>query len=88
MEYCSGGDLSSLIRNKRQLPERTCQRFLQQLGSALRYLRSQNVSHMDLKPQNLLLSSKNNPVLKLAGNLNFLSLKRLYKLLTHYFSEK
>lgn len=38
---------------------------------ALQFLRANNIAHMDLKPQNLLLSARENPVLKLAGmNLN------------------
>lgn len=68
MDYCAGGDLSNLIKLKRRLPEKTCKRFLQQLASALQYMRAHNITHMDLKPQNLLLSSKSNPVLKMAGN--------------------
>jgi serine/threonine-protein kinase ULK3 len=67
MDYCAGGDLSNLIKLKRRLPEKTCKRFLQQLASALQYMRAHNITHMDLKPQNLLLSSKSNPVLKMAG---------------------
>ncbi|KAF4519166.1 hypothetical protein B566_EDAN008229, partial [Ephemera danica] len=70
MEYCAGGDLSTYIHKKRQLSEKLCQRFLQQLASALQYLRLQNVSHMDLKPQNLLLSSPCKPVLKV-GDFGF-----------------
>ena len=36
---------------------------------ALHYMREKNISHMDLKPQNILLASneKHNPVLKVAG---------------------
>ena len=33
----------------------------------LRYMREMNVSHLDLKPQNILLSSMHNPVLKIGG---------------------
>ncbi|XP_071453893.1 serine/threonine-protein kinase ULK3 isoform X2 [Hetaerina americana] len=66
MEYCGGGDLSCFIQKRHKLPEATCKRFLQQLASALKYLRSKNVCHMDLKPQNLLLTSRVNPKLKLA----------------------
>lgn len=66
MEYCSGGDLSKFIRLSRTLPEVIVRRFLQQLAQALHYLRTQNVCHMDLKPQNILLSSEKDPVLKLA----------------------
>jgi len=66
MEYCDGGDLSTFIHSRQKLNEKVCQLFLQQLASALHYLRQNNVSHMDLKPKNLLLTSKTRPKLKLA----------------------
>ncbi|GIX77181.1 hypothetical protein CEXT_383211 [Caerostris extrusa] len=65
LEYCSGGDLSNFIRSKKRLSESVVQKFLQQLAKALQILRSHGVAHMDLKPQNILLSSRTNPVLKL-----------------------
>lgn len=65
MEYCGGGDLSKYIKRHGKLPEKICQTFLQQLGSALAFLRSQNIAHMDLKPQNILISNGNR-ALKLA----------------------
>lgn len=55
MEYCNAGDLYTFIKKKTALPESTCKYFLRQLGLALKYMRSNNVSHFDLKPQNLLL---------------------------------
>ncbi|CAO3596450.1 unnamed protein product [Absidia cylindrospora] len=39
------------------LPENTLRHFLYQLASALRFLRSQDLVHRDIKPQNLLLVS-------------------------------
>ncbi|CAL8243289.1 unnamed protein product [Lota lota] len=63
LEWCSGGDLSRFIRSRRLLPEREAQRFLQQIACALRYLHERNISHLDLKPQNILLSGS---VLKLS----------------------
>jgi len=66
MEFCGGGDLSRVIKLKRCLPEVQCQRFLQQLTSALRFLREHNVSHMDLKPGNLIVKGSNPPILKMA----------------------
>ncbi|XP_062926531.1 serine/threonine-protein kinase ULK3 [Mobula hypostoma] len=66
MEYCAGGDLSHFIRSRRALPEHVARRFLQQLASALQYLHQRNISHLDLKPQNVLLSSRTCPHLKLA----------------------
>nr|CAB3267502.1 serine/threonine-protein kinase ULK3-like [Phallusia mammillata] len=66
MEYCGGGDLSMFIQARRLLPEYVVKRFLQQLASALQLLHSHNISHMDLKPQNILLTSYEHPVLKIA----------------------
>lgn len=68
MEYCDGGDLSSFIKKRHKLPEQICRKFLQQLAFALRYLRNNNVSHMDLKPQNLLLMKKPQLTLKVGGS--------------------
>ena len=39
MEYCGGGDLSSVIKQRKCLPEISIKRFLQQLASALQFLR-------------------------------------------------
>ncbi|KAK9768413.1 Serine/threonine-protein kinase [Basidiobolus ranarum] len=65
MEYCSMGDLSNLIKKRRDIPavegpaggldERIVKHFLRQLASALQFLRSRNLIHRDIKPQNLLL---------------------------------
>ncbi|KAG7164343.1 serine/threonine-protein kinase ULK3-like [Homarus americanus] len=65
MEYCSGGDLSNFVKSTRRLPETVCQRFLQQLAAALKYMREKKVSHFDLKPSNILLKSRSNPILKI-----------------------
>ena len=74
MEYCGGGDLSRFIKARKKLPESTCHGFSQQLASALKYLHQNNVAHMDLKPQNILLTNVislkttrfKGPILKLA----------------------
>ncbi|XP_053319599.1 serine/threonine-protein kinase ULK3 [Spea bombifrons] len=65
-EYCPGGDLSRFIRTRRILPESIVQIFLQQLASALKFLYERNISHLDLKPQNILLNSLDRPHLKLS----------------------
>lgn len=39
---------------------------------AMRYLREFNIAHMDLKPQNILLTSEYNPTLKIAGNMDII----------------
>ncbi|CAO0790614.1 unnamed protein product [Mucor circinelloides] len=71
MEYCSMGDLSHYIKEVRSnkalkgpaggLPESVVRHFLKQLANALLFLRSQNLIHRDIKPQNLLLTPSNTP---------------------------
>ncbi|XP_023608885.1 serine/threonine-protein kinase ULK3 isoform X5 [Myotis lucifugus] len=66
MEFCAGGDLSRFIHTRRILPEKVARVFMQQIASALQFLHARNISHLDLKPQNILLSSLEKPHLKLA----------------------
>ncbi|KAG0301132.1 Serine/threonine-protein kinase [Dissophora globulifera] len=87
MEYCSQGDLSQYIKRRGDGPpslpappggglhETVVRHFLKQLASALEFLRSKNLIHRDLKPQNLLLHPPSNskegsgyglPLLKIA----------------------
>ncbi|KAI5639328.1 protein kinase domain-containing protein [Phthorimaea operculella] len=67
MEYCCGGDLSKYIHKAGRVPEKKVLYFLQQLASALKFLREKGVVHMDLKPHNLLLHKDNGKyILKVA----------------------
>lgn len=69
LEYCSGGDLSSFVKRNGRLGEDKVQDFMRQLCSGLKHLRSLNLMHRDLKPQNLLLSHEEDgkgTVLKIA----------------------
>lgn len=66
MELCSAGNLSTYIKRHKCLPETTCRYFLRQLSSALQYMRTNNVSHFDLKPQNLLITRTPQLTLKVA----------------------
>ncbi|CAG9463003.1 unnamed protein product [Pedinophyceae sp. YPF-701] len=58
LEYCPGGDLSDLIRRHGRLSEAQARRFMHQLGAGLKALRTHNLIHRDLKPQNLLLTTQ------------------------------
>uniref|UniRef100_A0A182WY57 Serine/threonine-protein kinase ULK3 n=1 Tax=Anopheles quadriannulatus TaxID=34691 RepID=A0A182WY57_ANOQN len=71
MEYCDAGNLSSYIRQHRTLDEGTCKRFLQQLALALRYMRQHDVSHLDLKPANLLLTRASGTYVLKVGDFGF-----------------
>lgn len=68
MEYCSGGTLSSFIKDvaKGPLPEPTVKKFLVQLLKGLKYIFSKNLIHRDLKPQNILITNIKDPQIKIA----------------------
>ncbi|XP_037945690.1 serine/threonine-protein kinase ULK3-like [Teleopsis dalmanni] len=66
LEYCNAGSLYNFIHSKKSLPESTCKYFLRQLALAVQYMRTNDISHFDLKPQNLLLTRNPNVVLKVA----------------------
>ncbi len=58
MEYCSGGDLQSLIVASRRLREEEADCFLKQLMRGILYLHEMGIAHRDLKPENLLLTDR------------------------------
>ncbi|KAF9177234.1 serine/threonine-protein kinase HAL4/sat4 [Haplosporangium sp. Z 767] len=57
MEYCSGGDLYTLIVSANILDEKESDCFFAQLINGVAYLHSMGVAHRDLKPENLLLTA-------------------------------
>ncbi|EGV66586.1 Pkinase-domain-containing protein [Yamadazyma tenuis ATCC 10573] len=63
MEFCSGGDLYTLIiaSGKLEYAEADC--FFKQLIKGVNYMHDMGVSHRDLKPENLLLTP--NGILKI-----------------------
>ncbi|KAK4798383.1 hypothetical protein SAY86_030709 [Trapa natans] len=67
LEYCRGGDLSMYIQHHGRVLEEIAKYFMQQLATGLHVLRENNLIHRDLKPQNLLLVTRDErPVLKIA----------------------
>ncbi|VDN56232.1 unnamed protein product [Dracunculus medinensis] len=66
MEYCGGGDLASLISQHGCLPEAITRHFFRQLAAAIQYMYAMNVAHMDLKPQNILLTNRYRPLIKVS----------------------
>ncbi|XP_057531813.1 serine/threonine-protein kinase ATG1a [Amaranthus tricolor] len=71
LEYCDGGDLGAYIHRHGRVSEDVARHFIKQLAVGLQVLRDNNLIHRDLKPQNLLLSSKEvTPMLKI-GDFGF-----------------
>ncbi|VDN01924.1 unnamed protein product [Thelazia callipaeda] len=66
MEYCGSDNLSSFIKRYGSLPEALTRRFFRQIAVAIQYMRTMNVAHMDLKPQNILLTNRHSPFVKIS----------------------
>ncbi|KAK7912846.1 hypothetical protein WMY93_013057 [Mugilogobius chulae] len=60
MELCVNGDLSEYIKAKGPLSEEQSRKFLVQLCAAVQYLHDNQVTHRDLKCENLLLDRHDN----------------------------
>jgi serine/threonine protein kinase len=65
MEYVAGGDLGRLILENGSLLEEAVKTMALQLLDALGYLHENNITHRDVKPDNILVSSQAPFVVKL-----------------------
>lgn len=65
LEYCEGKDLFYYIYEERRLLVETCRKLFVQVLDAIRYVHSLNLSHRDLKLENILLADKQKSVVKL-----------------------
>jgi calcium/calmodulin-dependent protein kinase I len=59
MEYMRGGDVFEKLLEVKKYSEKDARKLSKSLLQAAAFFHSQNVAHRDLKPQNLLLKSKN-----------------------------
>lgn len=58
MEYCSGGDLHTIILAAVELEELEADCFFKQIMQGVAYMHEMGVAHRDLKPENILLTHK------------------------------
>lgn len=71
LEYCDGGDLAGYIHRHGKVSEAVARHFMRQLAAGLQVLQEKHLIHRDLKPQNLLLSTREvTPLLKI-GDFGF-----------------
>lgn len=63
MEYLDGGSLDKLIANKNGLTIVESAELIKQIASALEYMHSHKMLHLDLKPANVMLNKKGDAVL-------------------------
>ncbi|GMF24546.1 unnamed protein product [Phytophthora fragariaefolia] len=57
-EMCTGGELYDRVVQRGKYSERDAASIMQQLMSALQALHAHNILHLDIKPENVLFSSK------------------------------
>lgn len=58
MEYIRGGDLNEYIIKKGKMAEHTVQEVTRQILRGIAYVHGKNISHRDIKPDNILLVSE------------------------------
>jgi len=59
MEYVDGGSLDSYIKQKGYLSEGEAVTFALQIASAMQFMHSKNMLHLDLKPSNVMMRKEN-----------------------------
>lgn len=60
LELAAGGELQRIFDADQCLPEAEARRAMRQILEGLAFLHERNIVHLDLKPQNLLLSVEDN----------------------------
>lgn len=58
LEKLAGGELQRVLDEEEFLPERMATRFLRQVLEAICFLHEHQIVHLDIKPQNILLTKK------------------------------
>ncbi|MHC4845110.1 MAG: protein kinase domain-containing protein [Planctomycetota bacterium] len=58
MEYCDGEDLQQVVNRRGALPESEVRKIIGHLAAALRHLHEGDVVHGDLKPSNVMTTSR------------------------------
>lgn len=66
MEYVPFGDLTSYTKLSTAMPEFMCQMMAGQISMALEYLHDRNITHRDIKPDNILMANHKPYVFKLS----------------------
>jgi serine/threonine protein kinase len=66
MEYVPYGELSQDLRRLGKIPEPDVQQITRQILHALDYLHRRNITHRDIKPDNILIASRSPLIVKLS----------------------
>ena len=63
MEYIEGESLSDMVTRRGAIPEAEAIGYVKDVASALEYIHSKNINHLDIKPGNLVLRKEDGRVL-------------------------
>lgn len=63
MDYIDGLSLNDMVKRDGPMSEQKALGYIQQVASALQYVHSQNRLHLDIKPGNIMVDSKDNAYL-------------------------
>ncbi len=63
MQYLQGGTLKDLVQEQGAFSEQQSLVFIRQIASALDYMHSQKLCHLDVKPANIMLNNQHEAVL-------------------------
>lgn len=62
MEYIEGESLGDIVKSRGALPEKEALRYIRETADALDYIHSRNINHLDIKPNNLMLRSRDSKI--------------------------
>ncbi len=63
MEYIPNGSLKKLVQEQGVFDEADTLHTIKEVGNALEYIHSRNILHLDIKPDNIMLSDDKNPII-------------------------
>ncbi len=55
MDYIDGKSLSEIVKQGGPLPEKKATEYIEKIGSALEYIHSRHINHLDVKPANIMI---------------------------------
>ncbi len=62
MDYIEGESLGDMIKRRGAIPEEEAIGYIKEVGSALTYIHSKSINHLDIKPGNLMKRSDNGKI--------------------------
>ena len=61
MKYAQNGSLDDKVKREKHLSEAEATRYILKVADALRFVHQHKITHLDVKPENILLSDKDEP---------------------------